>query len=57
MLSIIGTIGLMICIIILGKNHKKIKWTSYSIIIIVTILQVIITLFVIYTLKAPDLKL
>ncbi len=57
MLSILGTIGLMLSLILIGKNYKEIRWTSFLLLTIITIIQVVIILYVMYTTKAPEFKL
>lgn len=56
MLSIIGTLGLMILLIYLGKNWKKIKITTFLLIIFIALAQVMIIIFTVYTNKAPEIK-
>lgn len=57
MLSILGTIGLMLLIIILGKYYKEIRWTSFLFLIFITLIQVIIVLYVMYITQPPEFKL
>ena len=57
MLAIIGTIGLMLIGIILGKNVKEIKWIHFILIIFITLIQVAIMLYVMFTTKPPEFKL
>ena len=55
MLSIGGTLGLMVLIIMIGKTKKKIHPLSYFFIGIIALLQVCIVLYDMYTMAKPGM--
>ena len=50
---VLGTIGLLMIIILIGKNVKKIHPIVYIIITFIAILQVGIILYAMYTMQIP----
>jgi hypothetical protein len=55
MLSIAGTLGLMVLIITMGKTRKEIHPLSYFFIAVLALLQVCIVLYDMYTMAKPAL--
>jgi len=48
-----GTIGLMMVVILIGKFSQKLRPISYLVIVLIAFLQVIIVLYVMYTMQIP----
>lgn len=54
MISIAGTLGLMIVLIILGKKEKEIRLILYLIVAFIAMLQVLVVLLSMYTASPPN---
>ena len=52
-MAVAGTIGLLMIVILIGKNFKKIHPVIYIIIVFIAVLQVGIVLYVMYTMQIP----
>lgn len=52
-MAVTGTIGLLMIVILIGKNFKKIPPVAYIIIAIIAVIQVGIVLYVMYTMQIP----
>lgn len=57
MLSVVGTLSLILFVIILSKFKKELRWTGYIQIIIIALLQVGIVILVVYALDVPIIKI
>ena len=53
MLSVAGTLGLLILVIALGKRQKEIHPLSYVFVVVIALLQVLIVLYDVYKMEPP----
>lgn len=53
MIAVSGTLGLIILVILIGKNKKTIRPFTYVAIIIIALLQVLIVFYSMYTMTNP----
>lgn len=57
MLSVLGTLSLIMFVIILSKFKKELRWSGYIQIIFISLLQVCIVILVMYALDVPLIKI
>jgi len=55
MISVVGTIGLMVIAIIMGKSKREIGLSLFIKLLLIAVLQVGIVLFAMYTMMPPQL--
>lgn len=55
MLATGGTLGLMILVILIGRNKKETRLIHYLMISVIALIQVAVVLFVMYTMETPSL--
>lgn len=53
-MAVVGTLGLMMLVILLGKSSRRIGPISYALVVIVALLQVAIVFYVMFTLQPPE---
>jgi hypothetical protein len=53
MTAVVGTIGLLMIVVIIGKHIRQHHWRHYIFLAIVAMLQVAIVVYVMYSLEIP----
>ncbi len=54
MLSVGGTIGLMLLLVLVGKSRREIRLSSFVLLVFIAAIQVAIVLFTMYTMTPPS---
>lgn len=55
-MTLVSILGLMLMAIIVGKRSPRLGFKQYTVIIIITLLQVFIAIYRMYTMEMPPLK-
>ncbi|MBI5021924.1 MAG: hypothetical protein HZB59_10855 [Ignavibacteriales bacterium] len=54
MIAVIGTLGLLMIVVIIGKHIRQHHWRQHILIVIIAMLQVAVVVYVMYSLQIPD---